>query len=121
MLQYVAGMTRQPGRNPKTYDEIVRETVLDPDSSKRPTPEQVRAAHEGFRALDAGEQSLQGQVLAALARSGADVSKVTTEVSDELVTLRGQVPDAAMLRAIEDAVARIPGVATIHNQVVVGS
>ena len=36
----------------KTYDEIVRTTVPEPDGSWRPSPEQVKQAHEGFRALE---------------------------------------------------------------------
>lgn len=51
---------------PKTYDEIVRKTVPEPDSSFRPSPEQVRQAYEGFRALDADEQALKDRVEAAL-------------------------------------------------------
>jgi osmotically-inducible protein OsmY len=114
-------MSRTPGRNPKSYDEIVRSTVLDPDSSQRPTREQESQAREGFRAADAGEQALHARVTAALAASGADTSKVTVEVSGEMVRLGGEVADAATLRALEDSVARIAGVETIHNQVVVGS
>src|SRR5689334_1639598 len=40
-------MPTKSTRNPKTYDEIVRATVLDPDSSVRPTKEQEQAAREG--------------------------------------------------------------------------
>jgi len=36
----------------KTYDEITRTTVPDPDGSWRPSPEQVKQAHEGFRSVD---------------------------------------------------------------------
>jgi len=46
-------MSRSNPRNASTYDDIVRRTVVDPDSSVRPTREQERAAREGFRALDA--------------------------------------------------------------------
>jgi osmotically-inducible protein OsmY len=114
-------MARSTGRNPKSYDDIVRNTVLDPDSSVRPTREQEREAREGFRAQDAGEHALHARVAGALAASGVDASKVTIEVSGELVRLGGEVPDAAALRRLEDAVARVQGVETIHNQVVIGS
>jgi osmotically-inducible protein OsmY len=107
------------GRDTRSYDDIVRETVVDPDSSKRPTRDQIRAAHEGHWALDGQERALRARVLEALGRSGADISGVTAEVARELVTLRGQVPGSEMLRVIEDAVAAIPGVSTIHNQVTV--
>lgn len=114
-------MARNIVRNPKSYDDIVRKTVVDPDSSIRPTREQEQAAREGFRALDPDEQILYDRVKQALAGLGADASRVTAEVSRELVTLRGQVPDIAMLRRIEDAVAYVTGVETIHNQVVVAA
>lgn len=107
------------GRNPKTYEEIIRRTVVDPDSSVRPTLAQERAAREGFRALDTDEQDLHDRVVQALAAAGA--AGVTVEVSRDLVTLRGKVADIALLRTVENATASIPGVSTIHNQIVVGS
>jgi BON domain len=112
-------MPRQPGQNPKSYEDIVRQTVVDPDTSSRPTREQVEQAHTGFRALDADEQALHDRVVDALAASG--VTGVTPEVSGNLVTLRGRVTDVSRLRTIEDAVAAVPGVTTIHNLVVVGA
>jgi hypothetical protein len=106
-----------PRRTPDNrYDDIVRRTVVDPDSSVRPSPEQRQAAREGFRALDDDEQDLHDRVAAAV----ADMPGVTIEVTRELVTLRGHVPTSAALYALEDAVARVPGVETIHNQVVIG-
>jgi osmotically-inducible protein OsmY len=114
-------MARSTDRNPKSYEDIVRSTVLDPDSSVRPTREQEREAREGFRAQDAGEHALHARVAAALAASGLDASKVTVEVSGELVRLGGEIADAAALQTLENAVARVPGVETIHNQIVIGS
>jgi hypothetical protein len=112
-------MASNPVRNPRSYDDIVRRTVVEPDTSIRPTREQEQAAREGFRALDPDEQVLHDRVVQALAALGPGASHVTSEVSRELVTLRGQVADVAMLRRIEDAVAYVTGVDTIHNQVVV--
>lgn len=106
------------GRNPKSYEEIIRKTVVDPDSSVRPTLAQERAAREGFRALDTDEQDLHDRVVQALASTGA--AGVTVEVSRDLVTLRGRVADTVILRRLENATASVPGVSTIHNQVVVG-
>ena len=108
-------------RRPSSYDDIVRRTVVDPDTSARPTREQEQAAREGFRALDADEQVLHDRVHQALASLGADAANVTAEVCRELVTLRGRVREPAMLRRVEDAVAYVTGVETIHNQVVVGA
>lgn len=102
---------------PNSYDEIVRKTVVDPDSSQRPTKEQEQQAREGFRALDDDEQALTSRVQAALASFPA----VTVEVSRDLVTLRGRVADPDALRAAENAAARVPGVDTIHNQIVIGA
>jgi hypothetical protein len=114
-------MSRNTVRDPRSYDDIVRRTIVDPDSSIRPTKEQEQAAREGFRALAPDEQVLHDRVLQALATLGPEASRVTAEVSRELVTLRGQVADVATLRRIEDAVAYVTGVETIHNQVVVAA
>jgi osmotically-inducible protein OsmY len=113
-------MPRTDEKNPKSYDDIVRQTVVDPDSSARPTRGQEQQAREGFRALDGDEAALQSRVEQALARTSA-AAGVTIEVARELVTLRGRVADAADLRTIEDVVAAVPGVDTVHNQIVVGS
>jgi hypothetical protein len=114
-------MARNSVRNPRSYDDIVRQTVVEPDTSIRATREQEQAAREGFRALDPDEQVLHDRVVQALGTLGPDASRVTAEVSRELVTLRGQVADVATLRRIEDAVAYVTGVETIHNQVVVAA
>jgi len=113
-------MPTTDGKNSKSYDDIVRQTVVDPDSSTRPTKGQEQQAREGFRAVDGDEAALQSRVQQALAgTSGA--AGVTIEVTRDLVTLRGRVAEAADLRAIEDRVAAVPGVDTVHNQIVVGS
>lgn len=101
---------------PPSYDDIVRRTVVDPDSSQRPSKDQERQAREGFRAVDDDEAALQTRVQAAL----SGIAGVTVEVTRDLVTLRGRVADTDALRAAEDAAARVPGVDTIHNQIVVG-
>ena len=114
-------MPRSTTKNSKSYEEIVRQTVVDPDSSARPTLEQEQAGREGFRALDTDERALQERVLGALKASGVDIFSVTVEITRDLVTLRGRVTDSGMLGTLEDAVARVPGVETVHNLVVVGS
>lgn len=104
---------------PKSYEDIVRDTVLAPDGSVQPSKAQEQAAREGFRALDPEEQAIQTSVDRALSSVGA--SGVTAEVSRDMVTLMGHVQDVRALQAVEDAVARVEGVGTIHNQVVVGN
>jgi hypothetical protein len=85
----------------KTYDEITRKTVPNPDSSFRPSPEQVQQAKDGFRALDADEQALTERARTAVA---AIASGVTVEVTRDRITLRGKVKDAETLARINDAV-----------------
>src|SRR6476660_7495955 len=113
-------MSRNANRVPGSYDDIVRRTVIEPDTSSRPTREQEQLAREGFRAQDDDERAIQVRATEALQRSGADVSGVDVEVTRDLVTLRGRVPDASMLSLIEEALAALPGIHTIHNKVVVG-
>lgn len=107
---------------PNSYDDIVRKTTIEPDSSVRPSRAQEQAAREGYRALDDDERALQDRVTSALASSsGAAWSGVTVEVTRDLVTLRGRVGDPASLQTLEHMVARIPGVETVHNQVVIAA
>jgi osmotically-inducible protein OsmY len=101
---------------PKTYDEITRKTVPNPDSSFRPSPEQVKQAYEGFRALDTDEQALQQRVQAAIAGRG----DVTVEVERDRVILRGRVRDAADLRRLPELVRGLEGVGSVDDQLVTG-
>ncbi len=103
---------------PKSYDEITRATVPEMDSSSRPTAEQKKQAVEGFRALDSDEQALANRVDAALA-GNHDAAGVKAEVERNRVTLRGQVPDAAALSRVVDAVRGIDGVGDVADQLVV--
>ncbi|MEO6772109.1 MAG: BON domain-containing protein [Kofleriaceae bacterium] len=98
---------------PKTYDEITRKTVLEPDGSWRPSPEQVQQARRGFRAMDAGEQELHVRVRAAVGE-GVDI-----EVDGDRVTLRGQVADTDALRRVTARARAVDGVAQVDDQLVV--
>jgi tRNA U34 5-methylaminomethyl-2-thiouridine-forming methyltransferase MnmC len=100
---------------PKSYDDITRKTVPEPDSSWRPTPEQVKQAHEGFRAMDPGEQELHARVAAAVGAS------IDVEVDGDRVTLRGQVADAEALTRIPELARAVAGVAHVDDQLVVAS
>lgn len=110
----------QPTKTPLSYEDIVRRTVVQPDSSMAPTRAQEQAAREGFRALDDDEQALNDRVAAVLGKLGV-ASTVTAEVTRDLVTLMGRVSEVGALSRIENAVAAVPGVSTVHNQVVVGA
>jgi osmotically-inducible protein OsmY len=98
---------------PTSYDDIVRRTVPDPDSSQRPSEHQEQQSREGFRAMDEQETALAARVQAA-------AEGVAVEVARDTVTLRGQVRDAQAITRIEDAVRAVDGVANVVNQLVVG-
>jgi osmotically-inducible protein OsmY len=97
-------------RTPKTYDEIIRETVPEPDSSFRPDAEQVQDTREGRLALDSDERELLATVQAALAGTG-----VTATVERTRVTLSGAVPDSATMQRVLDRVQRIDGIEVVDR------
>jgi hypothetical protein len=104
-------------RVPQSYDEIVRSTVPDPDSSQRPTARQEQAAYEGFRALSDEEEALRARVLDAL----IGMTSVEVDVDRETVTLRGRVSDVATIARAEELASRVDGVAGVVNRLVVGT
>ncbi|HEY1549981.1 MAG TPA: BON domain-containing protein [Kofleriaceae bacterium] len=97
----------------KTYDDITRKTVPNPDSSFRPSPEQIQQAKDGFRALDADEQALTERARSAIAPIA---SGITVEVTRDRITLSGTVKDAETLAKISDAVRDL---GTIDDQLVI--
>lgn len=110
-----------PPRPAHSYDEIIRQTVPELDSSMRPTQGQEKAAYEGMRILDEDEQRLHDRVVAAVRGiSSVDASGVTVEIARDRVTLRGRVPDASALSEIEAHVHDVEGVAVVANYLVVG-
>jgi len=100
---------------PKTYDEIVRKTVPEPDSSFRPSPEQVKQAYEGFRALDADEQALKARVEAALVA----YPEVEVEVERDRVILRGRVRSSEELSQVPEIVRGLAGIGALEDQLVI--
>ena len=101
---------------PKTYDEIVRKTVPEPDSSFRPSPEQVKQAYEGFRALDVDEPALKARIEAVLVgHPGVEV-----EVDHERVILHGRVESAEELDRVPDLVRAVEGVGVVEDKLVIG-
>ncbi|MBA3398082.1 MAG: BON domain-containing protein [Deltaproteobacteria bacterium] len=105
---------------PQSYDEIVRKTVPDPDSSKRPTERQEQLAREGFRAMDDGEQALHARVAQALQAASVRIDDITIEVDRDTVRLHGSTTNTAMIDQIEGVVAGVSGVANVENRLVVG-
>ena len=107
-----------PNRPPRTYDEIVRATVPDPDSSWRPSPDQERRAREGFRALTPDEQSLCHRVHDALLAAGIDTTQLHIEIDRDRVILRGQVRDVQALRRAGELAGDVEGVTAVVDQLV---
>jgi Flp pilus assembly secretin CpaC len=101
----------------RSYDDIVRETVVDPDSSQRPTKEQERDSVTGPRSLRPDEQALEARVRQALTHLG--IADIAVEVVDERVALRGSVPTAELAMRASDAASAVPGVEQVDNQLVV--
>lgn len=113
-------MARDHRRGARTYDEIVRHTVPEPDSSWRPSVEQERDAYLGTRVLDADELRLRERVCERLvAAQVVDLDAITIEIDRARVTLRGHVAEIGQLDRIEDVIARIEGVEEIVDWLVV--
>ncbi len=110
-----------PGQPPRSYDDITRNTVPEPDSSYRPTADQERAAFAGERILSSDERVLHDAVSSALGGSGLDVSDVTIEIDDARVTLRGRVAAIHLLPRIEAVVRNVASVGDIVDLLVVDS
>ncbi|HEY5935791.1 MAG TPA: BON domain-containing protein [Kofleriaceae bacterium] len=107
--------TRPPS---KSYDEIVRGTVIEPDGSWRPSAEQEA---EGLARTGPGypeEDALRRTVVDRLATSR--ITGVSIEVHRDRVTLEGTVGDPAAIGLIQAIVEAIPGVGTVENRLVVG-
>ncbi len=108
-----------PKPPPRTYDEITRATVPNPDSSWRPTPEQERRAKEGFRALAPDEQRLCDRVHDTLLAAGIDTTTIHIEADRDRVILRGHVRDHHALNQIPDLVGDVEGVGSVVDQLVI--
>lgn len=108
-----------PNRPPRSYEEIVRATVPDPDSSWRPSIEEEHRAFEGYRAMEPEEQRLCNRVHDALLAAGMDTTKIKIEVDRDRVILRGQVTDQEMLRQVPDIVRDVDGVGALVDQLVI--
>lgn len=113
-------MPRGPRRVDESYDDIVRRTVPEPDSSFRPTSLQEQQSREGTRILSEDEQQLSHRLAAAI-RGVTGANLVEIEIDRETVTLRGQVDDPKLLDRIEQRVGAVDGVGNVVNLLVLGS
>ncbi|HSD89651.1 MAG TPA: BON domain-containing protein [Kofleriaceae bacterium] len=103
----------------RTYDEITRATVPEPDSSFRPTKEQERQAFEGYRAMDDDEKVLHARVMDALRDSGLNWQDIAIEVERDRVSVRGSVEDERDLSRIPELIRGIEGVGDVVDRLVV--
>ncbi|HEY4059499.1 MAG TPA: BON domain-containing protein [Kofleriaceae bacterium] len=103
---------------PKSYDEITRGTVPDPDTSVRPSKKQVEDAYSGDFTKGHDELQLYAAVQGAL-HTHAEGSNVAIEIRDDRVELRGSVAKAASMDEIEALVRSVPGVGSVSNKLVV--
>jgi len=109
-----------PNRPPRSYEEIVRATVPDPDTSWRPTVEEEESAYEGFRAMDPEERRLCEDVHDALLEAGIDTMPLKIEIERDRVILRGNVVDTATMARIPEIVREVEGVGSVIDQLVIG-
>jgi hypothetical protein len=121
-LQHLIVMPTPPPRIPRSYDEIVRRTVPDPDSSFRPDERQVAEADARFRdqrlsaQMTDQERALYGRVAEVVF---ATADEIGFEVDRGTVILHGSVRDPRSIRRIEDRVREIDGVDHVDNRLVV--
>lgn len=106
-------------RMSRTYDDITRATVPDPDSSMRPSTDQVRDAFAGYRALDAEESALHARVMDALRDSGMNWQNIAIEVEGGRVAVRGTVDDDEALSRIPDLIRNVEGVDHVDDRLVI--
>lgn len=106
-------------RTSRTYDEITRATVPEPDSSFRPTKDQERQAFEGYRAMDDDEKALHARVMDALRDSGLNWQDVVIEVERDTVSVRGSVDDERDLARIPELIRGVDGVREVVDRLVV--
>jgi len=106
-------------RTSRSYDEITRATVPEPDSSFRPTKEQERQAFEGYRAMDDDEKALHARVMDALRESGMDWQNISIEVDRDTVSVRGSVEDEQDLARIPELIRGVDGVGEVVDRIVV--
>ncbi|HEX4452776.1 MAG TPA: BON domain-containing protein [Kofleriaceae bacterium] len=115
-------------RNTSSYDEIVRRTVPQPDSSFRSTiDEEHLSRHRAGKSADhvpheptADERATLAKVTAALEADGSiDLSNVTLIMDGRELVIKGNVPGPATSARIEDVAGRVDGVDRMDNQLAI--
>jgi osmotically-inducible protein OsmY len=105
-----------PTRAPRNYDEIVRRTVPNPDTSWRPTSEEERRSLEGWAAPRVNEQVLHDDIHDVLILAGIDATVLQLDVDRSRVVVHGEVRDRAMADRIIGLVEKVPGVTRVIDQ-----
>ena len=103
----------------RTYEDLTRATVPNPDSSFRPSEEQERQAFDGYRALDPDESALHARVMDALRDSGLNWQGIVIEVSGTHIAVRGTVDDDVELTRIPELIRNVEGVESVEDRLVV--
>jgi hypothetical protein len=107
-------------KRPTTYDEITRRTVIEPDTSFRPSRDEVHRAYRGYRALDPVEQQLDARIRVVLAAMGPDAAHVKIEIDGDTVALYGTVVNQDTLARVAEAVRAVEGAKTVIDELVIG-
>jgi hypothetical protein len=123
-------MAGRSDKTPSSYDEILRRTVVNPDTSMRPSREEEMLSRHRFgeatehrpRPLTKTELELLDRVRRTLmADPGLDLTNVEITVDGRCVVLTGDVPGIATSIRIADLVGALHGVDGVDNQLVVRS
>jgi BON domain-containing protein len=121
-------MGHMPGKDESSYDRIVRRTVVDPDGSLRPSPEEEQAArHRAGPASEHRIHPLSTEERATLARVDAalqqdptiDLSDVQIGIDHRELIITGSVPGPSTSARIEDVVRAVAGVDRVDNSLVI--
>ncbi|CAN5886121.1 hypothetical protein BH11MYX2_BH11MYX2_07430 [soil metagenome] len=111
-------LVRIMSKTPRTYDDLTRTTVPDPDGGSRPSPKQIEEAYAGDFTKGHDELQLYAAVQGAL-HAHAEGSGVAIDINDARVELRGSVTKASSIDELEALVRTVPGVSSVSNKLVV--
>lgn len=123
-------MAGRSDKTPSSYDEILRRTVVNTDTSMRPSREEEMLSRHRFgeatehrpRPLTKTELELLDRVRRTLmADPGLDLTNVEITVDGRCVVLTGDVPGIATSIRIADLAGGLHGVDGVDNQLVVRS
>jgi hypothetical protein len=116
-----------PSKAPGSYDDIVRRTVPNPDTSFRPTRAQVEDAYKDPADrpdlhLDADERALRDRVRAAFASDPSLYdARIRVDIEGTTVVLSGTVNGPPLVHRAEEIVRTIEGVRDVDNELSPGT